>query len=522
MTNATDQKPNAEATPEKPGFGDAFEAKVVAWFEAIRSHKFWGRATEPRTIWEASSSLFHWLYTAGSRLIWVIVVVVVGGIIYLGLARQTTVIAPLSVPSTLADQGFTAEVAAHRLRDAVTRYIEGVNSRMRNPVIALRGDLPNLVVPSVGISLDAVIKSVSTLLRSTRSRTVGGEITAVSDGKAQVFSLRLRLDGKEIPIGKKEVAIGELDALFDHAVEGLLKEIKPYFVGAKLVRDMLNSEGEDKHYKARQAMAFVDEMIEELKPIDPKKQRFADPDLAWFYNLQGLIFKSRGDQDSAIKALQTAVWHNKNLTLAYVNLAAIYQVQAITQKSLGKFKEAKQKFQLAKMEILHARALRPDVAVIHNNYADLLHTMASRNRKSDDKAIEEACRAIAIEKAYGAGHFTLAEILRDNARAEEAIAHFDAAQRHDPRLAKKAQSEIKMLVAKIATGSTPKTIRASIQHPHDRAGDAGRQDAGHDRLAAQGDDIAAPFRRHYGQACKHDAEGAEIGEAADGIKHDQP
>ena len=152
------------------------------------------RLTQPRAILHGLAVMVAWLHSMLLKLPLLVVIIVLATIVIQGLTEHATVIDPISVPRELADSGYTAEVASHRLRDAVTDFMSGVNSRMSNPDIALHGDLPNIVVPTVGISLDAIVSTFRTLLRSTRSRTLSGEIVT----RENKIWLRLRLDGQEI------------------------------------------------------------------------------------------------------------------------------------------------------------------------------------------------------------------------------------------------------------------------------------------------------------------------------------
>src|SRR5579862_5827491 len=151
-----------------------------------------------------------------------IVVVAIIAILVQGLTAHVTVIEALSVPSELQERGYTPEVAGKRLRDAIDKFASSVNTTMKNPEIALQGELPDIVVPSVGISLDAIEASLRTLLRSTRSRSITGEFTSL--GKE--LWLRLRLDGHEIYSGGP----GDLekpDDLLAAAAPEILKNIQP-------------------------------------------------------------------------------------------------------------------------------------------------------------------------------------------------------------------------------------------------------------------------------------------------------
>jgi hypothetical protein len=126
------------------------------------------------------------------------------------------------VPKELEERGYTPEVAGKRMRDAIGRFASSVNTAMKNPEIAMPGELPNIVVPTVGISLDAIVASIRTLLRSTRSRSVTGEFTSVN----KQLWLRLRLDGREIyssPPGD----VDKPDDLLPAAAAAVLKNIQP-------------------------------------------------------------------------------------------------------------------------------------------------------------------------------------------------------------------------------------------------------------------------------------------------------
>ena len=96
------------------------------------------------------------------------------------------------MPKALDDRGFTAEVAAQRLRDAMTEYVRGANARMQGTDIELRSDEPNIVLPAVNLSLDTVISALRTFFRSTARRNISGDIT---DSESKLW-LRLRLNGK--------------------------------------------------------------------------------------------------------------------------------------------------------------------------------------------------------------------------------------------------------------------------------------------------------------------------------------
>jgi hypothetical protein len=277
-------------------------AKLAFWFDRVRSHAFWVQVRSPSLIWRGTIFVLGWAYALVSKLPIIIAIVVIGTIIVQGLTQHATVVNPISVPKELADRGYTPDVAGHRLRDAMTEYTNRYHSSKKNPEVALSGDQPTIVVPTVGISLDAVVSSMRTLLRSTRSRSISGEIT-VRESK---LWLRLRLDGVEFYTSKTGAEIDKPDDLFSDAVQDVLTEISPYFVAVALQQTNPDA-----------AKKFVDEEIAKLPA--------GSEDLPWLYNSRGIYYQARKDYPAAMQALQTAIKLNDHLAAAHVNLGSVYR-----------------------------------------------------------------------------------------------------------------------------------------------------------------------------------------------------
>src|SRR5208282_3807968 len=111
-----------------------------------------------------------------------IVVIVVATLLIQELTERTVAIEPIFVPKELADKGYAPDVAARRLRDAVNRFVARALASMKGPEIALRGDVPDIVVPTVGISIDSIATAMRGFLHSNRHRSISGEFT-IADGQ---------------------------------------------------------------------------------------------------------------------------------------------------------------------------------------------------------------------------------------------------------------------------------------------------------------------------------------------------
>jgi tetratricopeptide (TPR) repeat protein len=151
--------------------------------------------------WSSIAHFFGALYNFASKLLWIFVVVAIVTILIQGVTYHSTVVGLISVPKSLADDGYTSDVAAGRLRDAMLNFAIGANTKMKSPEVALHGDLPDIIVPTVGISLDAVATTIHTLFHITRSRNLSGELKRASPHN----NLGLILDQQ----GKTDEAIAE-------------------------------------------------------------------------------------------------------------------------------------------------------------------------------------------------------------------------------------------------------------------------------------------------------------------------
>jgi hypothetical protein len=149
-------------------------AKAGDWLLALK----WIRATKRITAI---------ILTLGSAIL----IALVLALVVRGLFANTISIRAITVPKALEERGFTAEVAAQRLRDAMTEYVRGANARMQGTDIELRSDEPNIVLPAVNLSLDTVISALRTFFRSSARRNISGDIT---DSESKLW-LRLPLNG---------------------------------------------------------------------------------------------------------------------------------------------------------------------------------------------------------------------------------------------------------------------------------------------------------------------------------------
>jgi tetratricopeptide (TPR) repeat protein len=326
-----------------------------------------------------------------TKLPWAVVIVIIVAITIRGLTERVTIIQPLSVPQTLADSGYTPAVAGDRLRDALTEFIEAAKSHMHSPEIALPGELPDVVVPTVGISLDTIMTSVRTLLGITRSRTISGEFT-IAGGQ---LWLRLRIDGRELYTSGEGVDPGRPDDLLKAAAPAVLGEIKPYIVASSLASS-----------DPAQALDRIDLIISRYPETDDN--------VVWAYNLRGFIYDKQKDYAHAIAALNKAIQLDGHIAAFHVNLGAVFDDQGDHDKAIAEYR----------------RAIKddPQSANAHNNLGVTL-----RNIGKSGEAIAEHREAIRLDPGNSRSHSSLCAALHDVGKDDEALAECRKAVRLDPK-----------------------------------------------------------------------------------------
>jgi tetratricopeptide (TPR) repeat protein len=238
----------------------------------------------------------------------VLTVVLVFAFLFKALIGRQLYIEPISVPKTLAEDGYTPEVAAQQFREALNRVVAAANSLRLAPNIALRGDQPDIVVPTVGVSLDTIAAGIRTFLPVAGRQKVSGEITRID----RQYHLRLRIDGHEFFFSAEGAAREKLEDLMDTAALKLFGEINPYLAAAAQYETDLDSALESAH------------RIILLLPE-------SDENVAAAYTLKGAIFLEKNQYPEAEKASRKAVELDEHSASARATLSEVLRTQENTK-----------------------------------------------------------------------------------------------------------------------------------------------------------------------------------------------
>jgi tetratricopeptide (TPR) repeat protein len=377
-------------------------------------------------LWRAASMLqaaFGWIsksisvsniFAAISTIVGIIVCILV----VQELSRDLVTIEPISVPRTLSDNGFTPEVASHRLLDAIgnfprtitvnySRQIDDIPSSMQTLNITPRDELQDFVVPTIGLSLNAIVSSIRSVLHSTNGQSISGEIV-FHDNLAW---LRLRVNGEPVFTNATGVAPENLDELLAAAAPAVIEKIKPYLAAVALYHD-----------HPAEAAEKAQDIIDRVAASDANvRLKETDVNVEWSYILMGNYHGDRRDYIQAEKFLRKALALNWSNWTAHADLGNILRDQ-------GKLDEAIRQYH-------RSIGINPASAAVHNNLGNVLSDKAKSDGKFD-AAIAEYRRAIDLDRKYSLPHNNLGLALHQQGKPDEAIAEYRRAIAIDPKYAK--------------------------------------------------------------------------------------
>ena len=392
-------------------------------------------------------------------LTWVGIVLLICGLVVQDLMRDVVTIEPISVPKALADNGYTPEVAGHRLRDALNSYAslsrsdpvsDEANSYLNLDLnIAARDELPDFVVPQIGLSLNSIVSSIRSLLHSRSGPTISGEILF-----RDKYALRIRIGGGQVYSSGFDS--DNPDLLMAQAASAVMEKVKPSLAAIVLYRQ-----------NREQSLLKAEQIIASLKASDINVQ--------WAYLLKGNAWLDQGKFADAEQMYRKAISLNGTNPQPHIQLGLALEGQ-------GRFDEAIKQFQ---------RVLRidPKSAEAYNNIGAALLKKAALTKATPDKAIAAYRRAIEVDPSYSLSYNNLGLVLYQQGDTPGAIAQYYKAIQIYPKylyahwnLAYALQHDVKLddALAEYRAAIECTTERRPLAMLHTYAGDVLRQKAGAD------------------------------------------
>lgn len=329
-------------------------------------------------------------------LSWVIIFIVIGVLVVEELARDVVTIEPISVPKSLADNGYTPEVASRRLRDAITHYanINKAAALMEQLNITPSEELPDFIVPKVDLSINALVASIRSVLHYGSGRRISGEFILHDK-----LALHLRVDSSLVYTSG--FIAENPDDLLLNAAPAVTEKIQPVVNAVALYRD-----------HPEQAVEKAEDIIARLEESDVNVQ------LA--YTLKGNYSFDHGDYAEAEKFQRKAISLNWSNPTPHNNLGLVLRRQKRFDEAITQFRRA--------------IGINPRWAVAYNNLGLVLGEKALPNGSQDD-AIAQLNRAVELDRHSALPHYNLGRSFGRQGKLDDAITEFRHAIALDPKYA---------------------------------------------------------------------------------------
>lgn len=380
--------------------------------------------TQLHLLWENFKVNFQalggWIATTVSfgKLAIVMPLLGSGWLIAQELQNDLVTIEPIAVPKMLSESGYTPEVAGYRLRDALNAYAgasapgderRSLNSNLDSVAhdddslhsnvdlsISAGHELPDIVVPQIGLSLRAIASSIRSGLGMT-GYAISGEITAQSNK----YALRLRIDDRQVFSSGYETE--SLDDLMKNAAPVLMQIIRPAAYAMAQYRDGK----EDALLKANQIIAQYDK---------------DNINVQWAYLLKGKHALLYDHFTEAQEMFSKAVSSNLNSEQPRIQLGVALLRGSKTEDAIAQFE--------------NVLGFKPKSAIAYNNIGVALATqakLAAADKKTDmdtaklEQAVTKYQQAIAIEPGYAIPYNNLGLTQSHLGLVEDAIKSYRSA-----------------------------------------------------------------------------------------------
>jgi tetratricopeptide (TPR) repeat protein len=335
-----------------------------------------------------------------------------GWLIMHELQNDVVTIEPIAVPKTLAEAGYTPEVAGYRLRDALNAYTQtsaaGDDDIKLNRSFAANDDSslgskldlnisadkepPDIVVPQLGLSVRAVGASIRNAFGMTR-HAISGELTQ-QDNK---YALRLRIDGRKV--SSRDYEAENPDHLMTLAASDIMDRIRPAVLAMAQYRN-----------EEKEAILKADEIIARY----PK----SNINVQWAYLLKGNYALRQKEYKTADQMFLNAVSSNRSSEEPHLQLGVSLLRQDRPVEAIKKFQDV--------------LAINPKSAKALNNIGVALAAQANLGKGETDQAkLEEAIaeyrRAIKARPGYVLSYNNLGLALYYRNQLAEAVQQYQSA-----------------------------------------------------------------------------------------------
>ena len=231
------------------------------------------------------------------------------------------IIEPITLPPVMNTVGYTEEVAAMRLRDAMQAIKDGADKDKQGPKILPSSRELDIAAPGTGVSLSSITKLVGRLIGGYQNRIAGEFVCPADPCKPADVTLRLRIFGETTEqIGLDAIGKRSFDEYLELAGEQVMRAIAPYTLASSLPQS-----------RQQDAIGIAVDIANSPK----------HPDKANAENLVGSLKYEAGDIDDSIYWFNRAVESNPKLANAHFNLGlALSSKPGESTRSSEEFQQA--------------------------------------------------------------------------------------------------------------------------------------------------------------------------------------
>lgn len=359
-----------------------------------------------RKIITTFDRLAGWVFLLTKDILGIVLILVVSFLLFRELRREVLIIEPFSVPKRFEEAGLTAEVIAHRIRDAMIQIQADTKTVMKKPNLAAardEGAMPDPEIAGTKMGLKAVLD----LLRNLTGRHIqhiSGDIvlpwkSPLADSATQnegTVTLYLTKGRDRSPAVCIPVKAENLHELIQQTALAILAQVNPHLVGCYY---------EDLH-EYKKASDVVESILR-----DRSRSRLEQ---SAAHNLLGNLFADQKQFAEATGEYEKAIKIDPNNPHAYNNWGLALNNQRLYEEAIAKYKKALK--------------IDPKYVDAYNNWG-----VALNRQKLYDEAIFTFEKAIKIDAKNVLAYCNCGSALIKKKRYEEGNAKFQMAADLDPK-----------------------------------------------------------------------------------------
>jgi tetratricopeptide (TPR) repeat protein len=392
---------------------------------------------------------------------------------YREVTHDALIIDSFSVPKQFEETGFTPEVVANRIGNALRQIEAEAQTQMKKDNLASlhdEGSTPDVEIPGTKLGLKTLVEIARDVF-AIYPKHVSGDIvvlTAESPSAGPRATVTVYLtQGRDRSRAMSLIANpNDIDSMAKQTAEMILAQVNPYILAvhrydhgevdkaAELIQQVL-ADGSLDHTKVAAAFNLQGNLLRDQKQYDEAIVKYEkavelNPKFAPPHNNWGVMLYNQKKYEEAVAKYQKAIELDPKFAAAYYNWGILLQDQKKYEEAIAKYRKAieldpkyedsyyswgnvlyeRKKYDEAIAKYQQAIEVDPKSPLPYNSWGNALY-----NQKKYDQAIAEYQKAIEVDPRYALPYFNWGLLLSDQKKYDEAIARYQQALQLDPKYA---------------------------------------------------------------------------------------